>query len=265
MTGESSEVTIETPAVEAADRLAGWWVAMANEQRAHCSHLLGEPNRRLIEEAMARHIVTDGLLVARLDAGSRSVAPLPSALEAPNGIEETEGLHGPIEGSSESLLETGLSERLDPARREKRGRGTRRETRPGEGGATTDDRAESVVGFVMFGPETGSYEQSVDRGIVENVFVHPDYRDRGIGGALLRAAERALADSGVDTIALEVMANNDAARRFYARRGYRPHRLELEVPAENVDSGAGGEDEGDGETGIETGSESDRHTNERDR
>jgi len=201
----AAEIAIETPSVETAERLAAWWVVLANEQRAHGSHLLGEPNGALIKEAMARHIVTDGLLVARTDPAS--------APNTPDG--RTIGAEG-----------------------------------KGEGGGRTN----GIVGFVMFGPETGSYDQSVDRGIIENVYVHADYRDRGIGGALLAAAETALADSGVDTIALEVMAENDAARRFYARRGYRPHRLGLEAPVGDLDGGDGAET-------VE--SESDRHSNER--
>ncbi|PSP73388.1 GNAT family N-acetyltransferase [Halobacteriales archaeon QS_3_64_16] len=216
---------------------------MANEQRAHCSHLLGESNRRLIKEAMARHVVTDGLLVARLDSPNA-----PRTLPLPNGVAS------PSEDASGTLLEAGLPDRSRAGSRDRRGN-----QRPGRaGGEETDERTGAIVGFVMYGPETGSYEQSVDRGIIENVFVHPDYRDREIGTALLDAAERALAESGVDTIALEVMAENDDARRFYARRGYQPHRLELEVPAEGVDSEA----EVDGESEVEPGPESDRHTNE---
>jgi ribosomal protein S18 acetylase RimI-like enzyme len=243
MSGEDTGISIETPAVEAADRLAGWWVAMANEQRTHRSHLLGEPNKRLIKEAMARHVVTDGLLVARLDGPDA-----PRTLPLPNGVAN------PSEDASGTLLEAELPDRSRAGSRDRRGN-----QRPGRaGGEEADERTGAIVGFVMYGPETRSYEQSVDRGIVENVFVHPDYRDHGIGSALLDTAERALAESGVDTIALDVMADNDAARRFYARRGYRPHRLELEVPAEDIDTGA----EAEGE--VESGPESDRHTNEGD-
>jgi len=85
-----------------------------------------------------------------------------------------------------------------------------------------------VVGFVMFTLEEGSYEQDVTRGVLENLYVVPDRRNEGIGSALLETAERRLRERGVDVIALEVMADNAAARRFYRDRGYREHRLELE-------------------------------------
>ena len=87
-----------------------------------------------------------------------------------------------------------------------------------------------VVGFVTFGVESGRYDQDVARGTIHNVYVDPSDRGEGIGGALLAAAERELDSLGVGVVALEAMARNDAARSFYARHGYAPHRIELEKP-----------------------------------
>lgn len=89
-------------------------------------------------------------------------------------------------------------------------------------------RTDSVVGFVMFDIEHGEYEQDAVRGIVHNLFVRPDCRFRGIGARLLETAESVLAEAGAEVVALEAMADNEDARRFYARQGYRPHRIELE-------------------------------------
>jgi ribosomal protein S18 acetylase RimI-like enzyme len=89
-------------------------------------------------------------------------------------------------------------------------------------------RADDIVGFVMFGTETTRYEQTVSRGIVENIYVVSDRRNEGIGSALLEAAEDRLREQGVDAIALEAMAHNERAREFYRQRGYTPHRVELE-------------------------------------
>ena len=89
---------------------------------------------------------------------------------------------------------------------------------------------DEVVGFVSFELERGAYESDETRGIVRNVYVDPEYRGRGIGGALLDAAETALADAGATVIALEAMAGNDRARGFYRRRGYAPHRVQFEKP-----------------------------------
>lgn len=90
-----------------------------------------------------------------------------------------------------------------------------------------------VVGFVTLEIERGRLEQSVTRGVVPYLFVAPDRRDEGIGTALLEAAESRLVEHGADVVSLEVMADNEAARRFYRRHGYEPHRVTMEKPASN--------------------------------
>ncbi|WP_435174482.1 GNAT family N-acetyltransferase [Halorussus sp. AFM4] len=97
--------------------------------------------------------------------------------------------------------------------------------------ARTD--ADDVAGFVTFGIESGDYEQDVTRGVVRNIAVVPDRRGEGIGSELLRTAERRLGEAGADAVALEVMAGNEDARRFYRRHGYAPHRVELEKSVES--------------------------------
>lgn len=92
---------------------------------------------------------------------------------------------------------------------------------------------DDLVGFVTFDIESGTYLQDTTRGIVSNIYVEPAYRDTGVGSTLLETAESELRERGVDALALEVMADNDAARRFYRRHGYRPHRIELEKRTEN--------------------------------
>ncbi|WP_049979486.1 GNAT family N-acetyltransferase [Halolamina rubra] len=90
-----------------------------------------------------------------------------------------------------------------------------------------------LAGFVEFSPETGSYRQDVDRGVIENIYVRPAHRGTGLGADLLAAAEQRLLDAGADRISLEVLADNEAARRFYERQGYEAHRLELEKAPES--------------------------------
>jgi ribosomal protein S18 acetylase RimI-like enzyme len=88
--------------------------------------------------------------------------------------------------------------------------------------------ASGLVGFVMFYEETGTYEQSVRRGVIENVYVRPTARGEGVGSALLDHAEAALADRGVDVVSIAAMAENDRAIGFYEDRGYSPHRIVFE-------------------------------------
>jgi ribosomal protein S18 acetylase RimI-like enzyme len=90
-----------------------------------------------------------------------------------------------------------------------------------------------IVGFLTFAVESGTYEQDVTRGVVQNIYVVPDARSAGIGSDLLAEAERRMAGAGADVVSLEVMADNDAARRFYRRHGYSPHRVELEKSVES--------------------------------
>ncbi|WP_049902928.1 GNAT family N-acetyltransferase [Halococcus agarilyticus] len=102
------------------------------------------------------------------------------------------------------------------------------------GGASADATdTDGIVGFVMFGPEGERYEQDVSRGIVRNVVVAPERRNEGIGTELLAAAESALQEAGYEAVGLSVLADNEAARRFYRRAGYTPHRIDLEKPLES--------------------------------
>jgi ribosomal protein S18 acetylase RimI-like enzyme len=94
-------------------------------------------------------------------------------------------------------------------------------------------RDPGVVGFVMFAPEAGQYEQDAVRGVVQNIYVQPDRRGEGIGSALLERAESMLAAAGIEVVTLDAMAENEAARRFYRRHGYDVHRVELEKRVEN--------------------------------
>ncbi|WP_299237063.1 GNAT family N-acetyltransferase [Natronomonas sp.] len=102
-------------------------------------------------------------------------------------------------------------------------------------------RGDAVVGFVTFAVETGRYEQDRSRGVIHNVYVRPSDRDDGIGTALLEAAEADLASRGVDAVSLQAMARNEPARRFYSRRGYTAHRIELEKPINDGSEGTDGD------------------------
>lgn len=97
-----------------------------------------------------------------------------------------------------------------------------------EGIAVARGQGETLLGFVMFHVQRGMYEQDARRGVIENVFVIPSARDAGIGGDLLTVAEETLGERGADVAALSVMADNERAARFYRRRGYEPHRIEME-------------------------------------
>lgn len=157
---------VEPATLSDLDRIVEYWVALAAEQRSHGSHLTVEPNRELMRETLARHVVDHTCFVARQE---------------------------------------------------------------------TEDATDSgpVVGFVSFDLERDGLDRDVVRGVVQNLYVDPAARDQGVGTALLAAAEGALAAAGVERVVLEAMADNAAARRFYERHGYDPHRITYERRVES--------------------------------
>lgn len=58
-------------------------------------------------------------------------------------------------------------------------------------------------------------------GFVKDIAVAADARGQGIGEALLRTALLAFKERGLSEVALKVHADNMAARRLYARLGFR--------------------------------------------
>lgn len=98
-----------------------------------------------------------------------------------------------------------------------------------------------LAGFVMFTVESTGFEQDLQRGVIENLYVVPDVRNEGVGSALLDATHELLEARGVDAVALDVMASNEKARRFYRRHGYEPHRVEMERSVESDTHSKGGE------------------------
>ena len=58
---------IDAADTEDADAVVELWVALARGQRAYGSHLHAGDNREQIRDAVARHVITDGLRVARVE------------------------------------------------------------------------------------------------------------------------------------------------------------------------------------------------------
>jgi len=163
---------VEPTALADLDRVVSLWVALADEQRAHGSHLTAEPNRDLMREALAQQVVDHTCLVAR--------------------AEDDEG-------------------------------------------ATSG----AIVGFVSFGLERDGLDRDLVRGVVHNLYVVPAARRRGIGSELLSVAETALVVAGADRVALEALAANAEARRFYEARGYEAHRVGYERVSDDEERGVG--------------------------
>ena len=72
--GVPMSVRIDVATADDADAVVEMWLSLAVGQRSYGSHLLAEANSEQIRDAIARHIVLDGIRVARIES-TESDAP----------------------------------------------------------------------------------------------------------------------------------------------------------------------------------------------
>lgn len=77
----------------------------------------------------------------------------------------------------------------------------------------------SLVGYVRLKPVTPLAENAHVLGVM-GLAVAPQARQRGVGCALLAAAERHARARGVRKLSLRVLSTNETAQRLYERAGY---------------------------------------------
>lgn len=75
------------------------------------------------------------------------------------------------------------------------------------------------VGYASVGPADHPDLEPGFAGEVFELYVDPDHQGRGVGRALLEAARNRLRQSGFGWLVIEVLADNDPARGFYAAQG----------------------------------------------
>jgi ribosomal protein S18 acetylase RimI-like enzyme len=85
-------------------------------------------------------------------------------------------------------------------------------------------RGENAVGYVLVGIGEGDETYATGDRVAEihTLVVAAGERNAGVGGRLFDAAMERLAHLGVDDLLLGYMDGNEAARRFYERRGFVP-------------------------------------------
>ena len=90
------------------------------------------------------------------------------------------------------------------------------------------ERAGEVVGYVYAGIEPQSWKElREEAGFIHDVYVDETARRGGIATALLEAATEWLTSRGMPRIVLWTAAPNDAARRLFARLGFRHTMTEM--------------------------------------
>jgi GNAT superfamily N-acetyltransferase len=57
---------------------------------------------------------------------------------------------------------------------------------------------------------------------IDEFYVEPEYRSRGVGSSLLSAAERAASDAGCTNLSLQLSDGNQGAREMDLRHGFSP-------------------------------------------
>ncbi len=104
-------------------------------------------------------------------------------------------------------------------------------------------RIESILGNLLSTPQLGAcwvaevdgrlcgylvavFTLSLEHGglmaEIDEVFVSPEMRSAGLGALLLTTVERDLAARGMRRLQLQLGADNERARSFYERHGFRP-------------------------------------------
>ena len=89
------------------------------------------------------------------------------------------------------------------------------------GAAWVAEDAEELLGYAIV-VHVLSVEHQGLMAEIDEFFVLPEARSRGIGGELLKTLEASLARHGYVRLQLQLARTNATARAFYASRGYAP-------------------------------------------
>lgn len=89
----------------------------------------------------------------------------------------------------------------------------------------------NVVGYASLWArvKSGDIEDGdIEFGLIADLMVKEPYRGRGIGGALLDAAQAQAITNGVQWLRISVLAKNRAAYDLYVNKGFSDYQIQLE-------------------------------------
>lgn len=86
-----------------------------------------------------------------------------------------------------------------------------------------------IVGYVLSFIATYPFRAENPIAEIENMFISPEYRGKGIGEKLIGEIKRQAKEKGVKRIKVAALANNDLAIRFYKKCGFKDFEAVLET------------------------------------
>lgn len=87
-----------------------------------------------------------------------------------------------------------------------------------------------VCGYLVGRRRPDSDMRTVRVAELEEMYVAPDWRGRGVGGRLVGAFLDWAGEVGADRVAVTAFASNERALSFYRRHGFAPRSVSLERP-----------------------------------
>ncbi|MFF6947614.1 GNAT family N-acetyltransferase [Streptomyces iakyrus] len=96
-----------------------------------------------------------------------------------------------------------------------------------------EDTGGEIVGWVCHGPYREG-EVRTEEAELYALYVHPDRKGRGVGRALLTESVARCSAAGHGRLLLWVLKENDRARRFYERAGFRADGAEEPFEVDGV-------------------------------
>lgn len=98
------------------------------------------------------------------------------------------------------------------------------------GAAFLAERGDEAIGFAL------ASRSRADIGHVEDLYVRPGHRRRGVATALLGHVAQAFGERGVVHVALDVDVGNEAARALYAGLGFESYAARLHADVRELES-----------------------------
>ncbi|MEB3825192.1 MAG: GNAT family N-acetyltransferase [Desulfurococcales archaeon] len=83
-----------------------------------------------------------------------------------------------------------------------------------------DEDSGSVIGFIKVDVKNRIFYEPKYKGVITDLYVHPSYRRKRVGGLLIEKAVEELGSRGVNMITAVYPVNNLIAREFYGKLGF---------------------------------------------